>query len=340
MAHMKFKIALVLVLAAAAGWSAFWFIGRAAQVEAIERWTEDRREDGWTAEYADLTIAGYPNRYDAALTDLTLGEPKRGWEWSLPDFRFYTLSYEPNHVIAEWPSRQTVSLGGEEAGVASAVMRASVVFEPGLSLPLNRSSIEVEALEATGASGWTLGARSWSQHLRQSTREDAPDNSYEFRLDAEGLRPPDDVRQLLGPDAPVMIDAAVAEGEVTLDAPLDRRAFEGGGAQLTKMRLKELEFRWGPMRIEAEGGAVIDARGRPEGEFDVTAHRWRELLKGLVASGAMGRNEASAIEAGLGLIAALSGNPNVIRAPLAFRNGAMLLGPIPIGEAPVIARTR
>ncbi len=337
---MKFWITLALVLSAAAGWSGFWFVGRTAQVEAIERWTSDRRADGWRADYADLSIIGYPNRYDATLEGLALGEPARGWEWSAPDFKMFTLSYKPNHVIAEWPARQSLAIAGEEIDIASAQMRASAVFEPGLSLPLNRASVDVEAVEATAASGWTLGARRWSQHLRQSERSDAPENSYEFRLDADGLRPPEDIRLLLGPDAPVMIDTAVAEGEVSLDAPLDRRAFEGGGAQLTAMRLKELTFSWGALRIEATGDAVVDAQGRPEGEFDVTAHQWRELLDGLVASGAVGQNEAGAVEAALGFVAALGGNPDVIKAPLSFRRGAMLLGPIPIGDAPVIARPR
>ena len=90
-------------------------------------------------------------------------------------------------MIAEWPALQTLSLAGEDVQIASATMRASAVFEPGLSLPLDRASVDMEAVEATGASGWTAGARRWTQHLRQSEREDAPDNAYEFRLDADGL---------------------------------------------------------------------------------------------------------------------------------------------------------
>lgn len=337
---MKYWITMALVVAAVGSWSAFWFVGRAAQAEAIERWAEDRRAHGWRAEYADLSIIGYPNRFDATLEGLTLGEPARGWEWSAPEFKIYTLSYEPNHVIAEWPARQALSLAGEEVAIASASMRASAVFEPGLSLPLDRASVDVEAVEATGESGWTAGARRWTQHLRQSQREGAPENAYEFRLDADGLRPPEALRDLLGPDAPVMIDQATAEGEVVLDAPLDRRSFEGGGGQLTEMRLQELTFSWGPMKIEATGRAVVDAKGRPEGEFDVTAHRWRELLKGLVASGALQPDQGAVIEGALGFVAALGGNPDVIEAPLSFRGGATLLGPVPIGPAPVIARPK
>lgn len=339
---MRLKVIIVmgLVLIAVAGWSAFWFVGRAAQVEAIESWAKDRREDGWRADYADLSIIGYPNRYDARISGLALGEPARGWEWTAPEFKLYTLSYEPNHVIAEWPALQKLSLAGEQIDIASASMRASAVFEPGLSLPLDRASVDVEAVEATGASGWTAGARRWTQHLRQSVREGAPANAYEFRLDADGLRPPEGLRHLFGPDAPVLIEAATAEGEVVLDAPLDRRTFEGGGGQLTELRLKDLTLSWGPMRIEARGDAVVDAKGRPEGEFDVKAYRWRDLLDGLASSGALGRGEADAIEAALGIVAALGGNPNVIEAPVSFRSGATYLGPVPVGPAPVIATPR
>jgi hypothetical protein len=42
------------------------------------------------------------------------------------------------------------------------------------------------------------------------------------------------------------------------------------------------------------------------------------------------------LESGLTLMAQMSGNPETLDVPLTFRNGRILLGPIPIGPAPIL----
>ena len=77
-----------------------------------------------------------------------------------------------------------------------------------------------------------------------------------------------------------------------------------------------------------------DAEGVPEGRIEVEAREWRALLAAARAGGAIRPEVASALEAGLGLIAAISSSDGSLSAPLRFSGGGMFLGPIPLGPAP------
>ena len=55
-----------------------------------------------------------------------------------------------------------------------------------------------------------------------------------------------------------------------------------------------------------------------------------------VAAGALSPGLAGALTDGLSLLSQLSGNPNTLDIPLGFRGGRVMLGPVPIGPAPVV----
>ena len=60
------------------------------------------------------------------------------------------------------------------------------------------------------------------------------------------------------------------------------------------------------------------------------------MLELATASGALPQSLAQTLESGLSLIAQMNGNPQTLDVPLTFRNGRTLLGPIPLGPAPVL----
>ena len=64
------------------------------------------------------------------------------------------------------------------------------------------------------------------------------------------------------------------------------------------------------------------------------AVEWRRLLEMAVATGLVAEPLAPTFERGLALLAALSGPPDTIDAPLTFARGQISLGPIPLGPAP------
>jgi hypothetical protein len=68
----------------------------------------------------------------------------------------------------------------------------------------------------------------------------------------------------------------------------------------------------------------------------VKATNWREMLGVAEAAGAIPPSVRSGLERGLGFLAQLSGPADTLDVPLSFRNGRVMLGPLPIGPAPRI----
>ena len=120
---------LWLVLIAAFAWSAYWFIGARTSERAMIGWLEDRRAEGWQVEYSDLSLRGYPNRFDTTLTDLVLTDPETGVSWRAPFFQIFALSYQPKHLIAVWPNEQTIATPYQTISITSEKMSASLVID-------------------------------------------------------------------------------------------------------------------------------------------------------------------------------------------------------------------
>ena len=93
---MKFRILGGVVVLAAALWCGWWFVGRAGHVAAIETWAEDRRRAGWDVSYEELGVAGFPNRFDTTLSEVTMADPASGVAWSAPFVQFLSLAYKPH----------------------------------------------------------------------------------------------------------------------------------------------------------------------------------------------------------------------------------------------------
>lgn len=334
------KALLVVVLAAAAGWFAWWWIAAGMQERAIAGWLEERRAAGWQAEAADLRVAGFPNRLDATLTDIALADPVSGWAWTAPRFEIFQLVYDPSRVIVAWPEEQRVAAPGARATVRAETMRASAAFADDGPLAVERSSLEILRGAVAADAGWTAGVDRYVQHLRRAENARNPGQDYEFRVDAERLRPPDFVKRVVDPAGalPPAIGLVALEGRVALDRPLDLDALEGRKPQVAALSLKEARFEWGDLGLSVTGAAEADESGYAAGEFELSARNWEEMLDAAVATGAMTRTLADTLKTGLGFMARLDGDAKALTATLRFSGGYARLGPVPIGPAPRMLR--
>ncbi len=50
---------------------------------------EQLRADGWQVDYADLGVAGFPNRIDTTVTGLTLADASGQNGWAAPEVQVY-----------------------------------------------------------------------------------------------------------------------------------------------------------------------------------------------------------------------------------------------------------
>ncbi|MDJ1009036.1 MAG: DUF2125 domain-containing protein [Paracoccaceae bacterium] len=326
---------IVLVIVAVLAWGGYWVVGSVALDRALRAWIDDRRGEGWFAEYADLRVQGFPNRFDTTFTELDLADPETGLAWSLPFFQILALSYRPNHVIAVWPDQHRIATPGERLTVTSATMQASLVVEPGTALVLDRATLVTEALGVTSSAGWQSGAA----ELRLATRQ-APvaANAHDIAIEALSVDVAEPLKRQLDPlgALPDEIETLRLETEIAFDAPWDRFAIERARPQPTAIDLDDLTAVWGDLELRAAGAVIVDAAGLATGEFTVKAVNWRQMLDIAVASGALPEASRPSVESALELLAGMSGRPDTIDAPFAIRGGRVFFGPIPLGALPPI----
>jgi hypothetical protein len=333
---MPFRLLIGILLAALAVWSGWWWLGATAKREAIEGWLAERRAAGWVAEAGRVGVTGYPARFDTMVTGLALADPASGWAWEAPEFQILALAYRPNHVVVAWPGAQKLSVPGETVTLGADNMRGSVRFLPRTSLALAELRVEIDALAARSTAGWDATARKARVAFRQAAPGTAPDHPYDLGIEAEETVLPATLKGWLDPAGLLAdtVEAVRVDATLAFDAPWDRTAVEGRKPRLSGLALRAGEMVWGDLRLEARGRILVSDAGEPEGDLDIVARNWRKMIRSATAAGLIGEEFAGTLEAGLGVVAALSGGGETLRVPLRFSGGLVSLGPVPLGRAP------
>ena len=324
-----------IIILALLGWCAWWFVGSNAQKDAWNLWFDDRQTAGWVAERSDVSVRGFPNRFDTTISDFQLADTRSGWAWSAPFFQLLMLSYKPNHVIAVWPDTQRISGPTETFVVNSQRMRGSVVFVPNTDLTLDKTQIEIEAMQIEGGD-WSAEIDAANFATRRMLPGDAPDFAHQIGLEANRLLLSDSLKDRVDPSGilPNVVDRAHVDMTAAFDAPWDRHSIEGDKPKLTALSVKNVEFVWGKLSLRLSGALDVDEEGFPAGELNVQARNWQEMLNLAVATGVISTKMADTAQAGLQLLSALGGDGSTLNVPLNLKNRSVFLGPIPLGPAP------
>ncbi|HSF64747.1 MAG TPA: DUF2125 domain-containing protein, partial [Paracoccaceae bacterium] len=96
---------LWIVVAAATLWSGYWFAGSRALERGAVQAIAMQAAQGFVSQ-ADVSVQGFPNRFDLTLTEPRFGDPARGLVWEAPFAQLFALSYKPWHLIAAFPPEQ------------------------------------------------------------------------------------------------------------------------------------------------------------------------------------------------------------------------------------------
>lgn len=325
---------LAFIIVAALAWSGYWFIGSQGHKAAMTTWMDDRRAEGWQVDYSEHSLRGFPSRFDTTLVDLQLTDPETGISWQAPFFQILSLSYRPNHLIAVWPNEQTIATPREKFSVKTSDMRASFKVKPSTDLALDSATIEMTDAEIASSEGWSTSFEAMTAAIRQAP--DAP-STYDVAANIDSVLPADPIRRVIerGGTLPDRIETLRFDLQAALDAPLNRVALETQRPDVTNLILRDLRGTWGKLELRAQGDMEVrDAR--PQGEVNVTARNWRDMIGLAVETGALDPNFASTVELGLGMLAAASGGEQSLDATLSFSGGRTFIGPIPIGPSPEI----
>lgn len=336
---MRFLAGLLVVLAVA--WGGWWWLGATAMERGAQAWFAQRAAEGWDARHGGLSVQGFPNRLDLTVDAPRIADPRRDLGWQADFVQLLALSYKPWHVILVLPPRQEVTVAGLSAGVASERMQASVVLRPVPDLPLDRAALAGDGLVLAAPDGRLLLR---IDSLRAGSRA-APsrENGNDIAIEATALTLGPALAGALPPGAlPDRIDRLRLEAELDLSAPLDRHM---GRTRPFAQRvdLRDLRLDWGGLHVMGRGELRPDSAGFAEGRITLRVENWRIGLQTLVAAGLVRAELAPTWERALELMAAGSGNPEVLDLALLFQGGRASLGPLPLGPAPrlrpALART-
>ncbi|MCW8843103.1 MAG: DUF2125 domain-containing protein [Rhodobacteraceae bacterium] len=325
------KRLLIVIVVLALGWSAYWFIGATRAKSEFASWFAARQAEGWLAETSDITVSGFPNRFDTTFSDIALADPDTGVAWTAPFFQLFTLSYRPNHLIAIWPHQQSIAFPDQSIVLNSDDMKASLVVAGKPSLPLERSNFSAEALALVSDAGWSLSAETLRLAMHKDPQDDA---RYRLALSATGFAPPAEIAARTETTLPRTLKTVEADLSAQFARPWDISALETARPQPTAIDLHKAQLTWGRLDLSAAGQVDIDASGYPQGEITLRATNWRDIIVLARQGEELPSTMIDAIEQGLEFLSAMAGNPKTLDIPLNFRNGMTRIGPVPLGRAP------
>ena len=258
-------LAIGTVLAAAL-WGGWWWIGATGVERGVEAAADAARAQGWDVAWDDLSVSGFPNRFDTTITAPAVAPPDGGWRWTAPFFQVFALSYRPNHVIAVAPPEQVVTGPAGTLRVTENDLRASAVIEPGPDLALRRATVAGRGL-AFDWGGAVVTVSAAQVALRKAA--DGPP-AYDLAIGLEGLVPPGGLIGAVDPEGrlPASIGALTLDATATFDRPIDRHL--RGPLGIEALTINGARLRWGPLNLMVTGDLAADAAGLAQGALQAT----------------------------------------------------------------------
>jgi len=314
-------------------WSAIWLAGSIATERLVSGWLDQREAAGWVVARDGVQTSGYPIRFLTSLPGLMLADPHTGWAIEADGFRLDQLSYRPQAIRAVWPAEHSLSTPYERITIRAEQLEAMLHVRPLDNLALVQSETLIAALEMDSDMGWSSTV---AQAVVLVAEQEEAGHRYDIRIDASGVVPTGEVLALLDPAGllPQQIEAVHFDAVMGFARAWDLTALESSRPAITRVELAELRAEWGDLALRLSGDLDVDAQGLPTGDLSVRAQNWREMIEIGANAGAIPAGFRGTLEAGLGLLAGLSGRPEDLDATLSFSDGQVYFGPIPLGPAP------
>ncbi|MCA2010049.1 DUF2125 domain-containing protein [Cereibacter sphaeroides] len=312
----------VLAVLAVLAWGAYWFIGVRALDRAIAAGLAHRPE----VQVDRYEIHGFPNRFD-----VTFDAPRieaAGVSWSTPFLQLFALTYKPQHLVAVMAPDQILNANGQELLIHSEDLRASLVMQPSLDLPLERLAVVGHVLDLQLADETHA-----LDTLRLGTRRLA-DRVHEVALVAEGLFPDPALMDRLDPQVlwPRRFERLRASAELEFDRVLDRHLADGVLPRLTRVTLTGFDAAWPGVDVTATGRLTPGPDGMLSGDVTLQVTGWEALLDELRQAGMLDDGTQAMLLTTLGSMTT-EGNDQ-LDIPLTVAEGDLRLGPLLLGTLP------
>jgi hypothetical protein len=280
----------VLLLLAAAGWSAFWFFAASQAGVAADAWRAQEAKSGRVYDCARRSVAGFPFRFElhcdgasVSLHSQTAGQaatqiPITG---KLGEILVVAQVYDPKLLIAEFTGPATLSDGGSSSmSVNWSKGRSSVV---GLPQVPSRASIVFDDPEVDRVNGSMLAPLARAKHLElhgrlaEGSTLDHPVIETVLKVEAGSVQ---QIHPLLAQPFDADVRATLSGLSDFSPKPWPQRFRElqaaGGHIDIAQSRIAQ-----GELVAVAAGTLALTANGRLDGELQMTVAGLEKIIPAL-----------------------------------------------------------
>lgn len=328
---MRYYILLGVVVAAALGYTAYWFYVAGLVPQQLDAWADQQRARGWVVSYDDVQVGGFPFRLEATVAAPRLAQPNQASAPSWQGERVGAVAHPWNltHILFRFEGRQRLAfVERRQSRIVDVTMaeNAGSLRTSTDGRPL-RLSFEADEMELVGVDlPGPATVRHAELHLR---RNETTNRLGDAALKVEGLRLPAGVEAPLGRDIDLLnvilgLTGALPNGLPASDAVIAWR--DSGGT----LDVQKFDMTWGSVQAEASGTLLLDETTRPAGAMTAKIRGHEALLDAAAATGRIRTRDLDLAKSALGLLAAAGGG--VLSVPVRLQNGQAYLGPILIGR--------
>jgi hypothetical protein len=282
-------LAPILLVMAAAAWSAFWFYAVSQAEVKADAWRAQEAKSGRSYDCARQSVAGFPFRLEVrcegarvTLTSQTAGSAPAPVTINLGQILAVAQIYDPKLLIAEFTAPATISESqGSQAmqvtwskarssvvGLPAVPQRASIVFDD-VAIDRNNGSVQVPLARARHVE---LHGR-----LAEGSTPDHPDIESVLRIEAGSVR---EIHPLLARPFEAEIRAKLSGLADIAPKPWPQRFRElqaiGGHVEIVQSRIAQDD-----LVAVAAGTLTLTPQGRPDGELQMTVAGLEKIIPAL-----------------------------------------------------------
>jgi len=345
-------LALVALVAV---YSVYWYVMAGKTRGFLDAFATSPHTGNIAVGWGDLSISGYPYRIEADFTAPSIAAPRapEAWSWSAQSLEADFLPYSLRHVVLKVDGEQVLRYRDDaRTGARRHVLRATAEgtwasYVDVRGAPFGRLAVDINNLVAVKDgeapnTGERFAAGRFQFHSRPSGEqadgagaEPLPAGvaeSYDVAIQGNDMAiDAADAPRALGSEIELFeAQARLKNASATPNAsPAEfARAWATQGGTLT---ISDMQVKWGPLDMWAQGELSLDAEARPQGRFEAAIADYPGLLKALVAADVVSEKDARIAQVGLGLVAQLQGDEaGRIRVPVVVTGGKVFLGPVPV----------
>jgi hypothetical protein len=280
----------VLLLIAAAAWSAFWFYSASKVDETADAWRAREARSGRIYDCARRSVAGYPFRLEVrcdgasvSLVSQTAGQAatQEPITAKLGEILVVSQIYDPKLLIAEFTAPATIAGPGQPSMIANwSKARSSVAGLPGVP---RRVALVFDDPTIDRTSGSLLTPLARAKHIElhgrlvEGSTPDHPDIETVLRIEQGSVQ---EVHPLLAEPFDADVRTILTGLKDFAPKPWPQRFREiqaaGGHVEIVQSRVQQ-----GEVIAVASGSLGLNAEGRLDGELQMTVAGLDKLIAAL-----------------------------------------------------------